>query len=130
MNSKQAHSDGYVRIPTPSLTEVQLEHLISEEDPTIAVRDDVHTGPSVTGYTEWSGTWNDMTVSLGWDWGVIQRVIVLLNPNEIRTNIQLIGQDNRPVPPARARIYLMDWIETLPWRQTAIQNILGEKDSK
>jgi len=130
MTTKQAHSDGYVRIPTSELSEVRLHHLTSEKDFTISVRDDEHTGPSVTGFTEWAGTWRGSTLSLGWDWGVIQRVIVLLNPNEIRTNIQLVGADGRPVPAPRARIHFMDWIETLPWREAAIKDLLTDKELK
>jgi hypothetical protein len=130
MITKQAHSDGYVRIPTSALPEVRLHHLISEKDLSIAVRADEHAGPSITGYTEWAGTFEGTTLSVGWDWGVIQRVIVLLNPNEIRTNIQLVGPDSRPVPPPRARIHFMDWIETLPWRQVAIIDLLADKDLK
>jgi hypothetical protein len=130
MTTKQAHSDGYVRIPTSALAEVRLHHLTSEKDFTIAVRDDEHAGPSITGFTEWAGAWQGTTLSVGWDWGVIQRVIVLLNPNEIRTNIQLVGADNRPVPAARARIHFMDWIETLPWRKVAIDDLLTDKDLK
>jgi hypothetical protein len=130
MTNKLAHSDGYVRIPTSALPSVRLHHLTSEKDFSIAVRADAHSGPSVTGFTEWSGTWEGMTVSVGWDWGVIQRVIVLLNPNEIRTNIQLIGADDRPVPAARARIHFMDWLETMPWREVAIKELLTDKDLK
>lgn len=130
MTTKQAHSDGYVRIPTSALPEVQLHHLTSEKDLSIAVREDEHAGPSITGYTEWAGTWHGTTVSIGWDWGVIQRVVVLLNPNEIRTNIQLVDADNRPVAAPRARIHFMDWLETLPWRQVAINDLLAEKDLK
>jgi hypothetical protein len=130
MTTKQAQSDGYVRIPTSALPDIQLHHLTSEKDFSIAVRADEHPGPSITGFTEWAGTWQGTTLSVGWDWGVIQRVIVLLNPNEIRTNIQLVGEDNRPVPPARARIHFMDWLETLPWRQDAINELLTDKDLK
>jgi Domain of unknown function (DUF4902) len=123
--------DGYVRIPTSALGSLELRHLISEKDLTIAVIDSAQAGTAaaITGYTEWIGTWQHLTVSLGWDWGVVHGVVVVLNPNEIRTNIQLIGEDSRVEPPALAKIHLLDWIESLPWRENAIEDLLREDDS-
>jgi hypothetical protein len=122
---KATSSDGYVRIPTSALRTVQLRHFVSEIDPTIGIVAGAAADTTITGITEWVGVWNEMTVSVGWDWGVLQGVVVLLNPNEFRTNILLIGADGRPESPAIARIHLLDWIESLPWRQDAISDLLS-----
>jgi hypothetical protein len=122
MTNNDDSFDGYVRIPTPALAALQLRHLVSERDLTIAAP--AGTQPSITGYTEWVGVWSDSSVSVGWDWGVVQGVIVLIDPAEIRTNILLVSEDQRAEPRDLARIHLLHWIESLPWRETAIQRLL------
>lgn len=117
--------DGYVRIPTEALAEVDLRHLISEKDVTIAVPGG---GATITGITEWVGEWRDQTVSIGWDWAVVDGVIVLVSPNEIRTNIQLVSRTGSAEPAALAQIHLFHWIESLPWRGGAVEELLaGER---
>lgn len=117
--------DGYVRIPTEALAEIELSHLISEKDVSIAVPGG---GATITGITEWVGQWHSQTVSIGWDWAVIDGIVVLVSPNEIRTNIQLISRTGGTEPPALAQIHLFHWIESLPWRSGAVQDLLaGER---
>jgi hypothetical protein len=117
MSSNNEIHDGYVRIPTSALPKVKLRHFVSEKDLSIAVPEGtVAPAGTITGFTEWVGSRQELTISVGWDWGVVHGVVVLLRPNEIRTNIQLIGEDGRPEPPAIAKIRLLDWIESLPWR--------------
>ncbi|WP_161965958.1 DUF4902 domain-containing protein [Steroidobacter cummioxidans] len=114
-----------MRIPTEALAEVELRHLISEKDTSIAVPGG---GATITGITEWVGDWHNQTVSIGWDWAVLDGVIVLVSPNEIRTNIQLISRTGSSEPPALAQIHLFHWIESLPWRGGAVQDLLaGER---
>jgi hypothetical protein len=117
--------DGYVRIPTSALPTVQLHHLISDIDLTIAVFDDTCPGETITGYTEWIGSWHERTVSVGWDWAFVRRFVVLINPNEIRTNIRLFSDDCRAELPASARMHSVHWIESFPWRQVAINDLLS-----
>jgi hypothetical protein len=116
MSSKNECHDGYVRIPTSALQTVKLRHFVSEKDLSIAVPEGTAPAGTITGFTEWVGSRQELTISVGWDWGVVQGVVVLLSPNEIRTNIQLINDDGRPEPEAIAKIRLLDWIESLPWR--------------
>lgn len=124
MRHEQHSADFYVRIPIPALESVQLRHLMSEKDSTIAVPPGFPTGSVITGITEWVGSWRDETVSVGWDWGVVGGVVVVLSQDEIRTNIQLITQDECRVPPEKAQLYLFHWIETLPWREAAVKDLL------
>jgi Domain of unknown function (DUF4902) len=118
-------ADGYVRISEKELSALHLQHLASAVDRSIAVPESL-AEPSaeiITGYTEWEGTWRGAGVSLGWDWGLIQGAIRLLDPAEIRTNIRLTGEDGSPRPPGVSREHLALWIETLPWRAVASKEI-------
>ena len=117
-------SEGYVRIPTSALSGVQLRHLVSEKDSSIAIPGGIPAGTVITGITEWVGSWRTETVSVGWDWGVVDGLVVLLSQKEIRTNIQLISQDRSPVSTAIAQIHLFHWIESLPWRELAVDELL------
>jgi hypothetical protein len=124
MRYEQHSSDFYVRIPISALASVQLRHLMSEKDSSIAIPPGFPAGTVVTGITEWVGSWHDKTVSVGWDWGVVGGVVVVLSQDEIRTNIQLIAQDESPVPREKAQLYLFHWIETLSWREAAVKDLL------
>jgi hypothetical protein len=57
---------------------------------------------------------------------VVEGMVVVLNPAEIRTNISLVAADSRVEPLGRTRIHLLEWIESLPWRTTAIDPLLQE----
>ncbi len=116
--------DRFVRIPTSALFSVQLRHLASQKDSSILVPDAGPDAAGLTGLTEWVGTWHNQAVSVGWDWGVVNGLVVLLSQKEIRTNIQLVAPDQSPVPPAVAQIHLFHWIESLPWRELAINDLL------
>jgi hypothetical protein len=122
MANNDQSPDGYVRIPTLALANIQLRHLVSERDETIGVV--AGTQPAITGYTEWVGVWSNSSLTVGWDWGVIQGVIAVIDPAEIRTNILLMNEDQRAEPRDLARIHLLQWIESMPWRETAIQQLL------
>lgn len=121
------HSDFYVRVPVSELSAVQIRQLLSRRDVSIAVPASTSAAAAITGITEWVGTWQNEAISVGWDWAVINGVVVLLSPNEIRTNIQLISPDHRPVPRMMAQIYLYHWIESIPWREIAVNDLLGCK---
>jgi hypothetical protein len=124
MRHEGIRSEGYVRIPTSALSGVQLRHLVSEKDSSIAVPGGIPAGTVITGITEWVGSWRTETVSVGWDWGVVDGLVVLLSQKEIRTNIQLVSQDQGPVSAAIAQIHLFHWIESLPWRELAVDELL------
>ena len=124
MRYEATSSDRYVRIPANALSEVKLRHLVSEKDSTIAVPAGMPAAGVITGFTEWVGTWRTETVSVGWDWGVVDSLVVLLSQKEIRTNIQLISPDQSPMPAALAHIHLFHWIESLPWREVAVNDLL------
>ena len=117
---------GYIQVPTAELPTIRLRHLLTKEDSSIAVLDGADIGaPGITGITEWVGTWqnppHNLTVTVGWDWGALQDSVVLLNPLEIRTNIELLDSKGRVEPQKAARIHLIEWIESHPWRDIAIQ---------
>ena len=124
MRREETSSDRYVRIPASALPEVKLRHLVSEKDNTIAVPPGLPATKVTTGITEWVGTWRTRTVSVGWDWGVVDGLVVLLTHKEIRTNIQLVSQDQSRMPAALAQIHLCHWIESHPWREIAVNDLL------
>lgn len=113
-----------MRIPADALASVELRHLISEKDVSIAVAGGAAT---ITGITEWVGRWHNQTVSIGWDWAVVDGMVVLVNPSEIRTNIQLISRNGLAEPSAIAQIHLMHWIESQPWREGAVRDLLANE---
>ena len=127
MRRKDAKNlDRYVRIPTATLSAVKLRHLFSEKDSSIAVSPGMPGSEAITitGITEWVGSWRNETISVGWDWGVVGAVVVLLSQKEIRTNIQLVTKDESPVPLAVAQAHLFHWIESMPWREVAVTDLL------
>lgn len=125
MRSEESPQDQYVRIPTFALVSVQLRHLASQIDNSILVPGARPGTAGITGLTEWVGSWHNQAISVGWDWGVVNSLIVLLSQKEIRTNIQLVYPDLSLVPPVVAQIHLLHWIELLPWRELAINDLLG-----
>jgi len=124
MRSEEFVHDRYVRIPTSALFSVQLRHLTSQIENSILVPGVSPGAAGVTGLTEWVGSWHDQAVSVGWDWGVVNGLIVLLSQKEIRSNIQLVFPDLSPVPLVVAQIHLLHWIESLRWRELAIDDLL------
>jgi hypothetical protein len=128
MGSAEITPEGYVRVAEANLSRLRIQHLASAVDSTIAVPERLTDRPAevVTGYTEWAGTWCGANVSLGWDWGFSFSTgqIFLLAPTEIRTNIQLIADNGSARPPILCRMQLAHWLETLPWRETAIRDLV------
>jgi hypothetical protein len=121
--------DGYVRVPTAELSSVRLSHLLSEKDPTIGVLS--HAGTiTITGFTEWVGSWQGHTVTVGWDWGALMGALVVLNASEIRTNILLIARDGQPEPPPLAKIHLLEWVDSHPWSETVVDDVLAKEVEK
>jgi hypothetical protein len=124
-----AAPDGYVRLTLAQLHSAELHHLESELDPTIAVPEEA-VQPSadlVTGFTEWTGTHGKLKLSIGWDWGLVRDVLVLVNPAEIRTNIKLISDQGYDESPLFTRLQLVQRIERLPWREEpAIRKLLEQ----
>jgi hypothetical protein len=118
--------DGYVRIPRAGLRSIAMHHVSSAVDLSIAIPEHLAaTEPAdmLTGYTEWAGYWEGQTVSLGWDWGLARAGLVLLSADEIRTNIMPVGEASTPTQVDRAA--LAEWIEVLPWRSTAIPELIS-----
>lgn len=96
---------------------------MSEKDRSITHSDGA--AAIITGTTEWAGSWRNETISVGWDWGVVDGVVVVLSQNEIRTNILLISENHHPEPAVIGKLHLFCWIESLPWRKVAVNNLLA-----
>jgi hypothetical protein len=126
MPSPDEEPDWYVRIPKAELPKVQLEHLSSAIDLSIGIPPGFAPAASdvLTGYTEWAGSWRGRDISVGWDWALLAGVIVVLSPATIRTNVRVIMEDGLLAPSMLTRIVLFEWIETLPWRDPAVVELL------
>lgn len=117
---------GRVQITMSALPSIQPYHIHSAIDLSIAVPEDMldPLPPDVvTGFSEWAADWPGGAMSIGWDWGVIDDFIVVVNPTEIRTNIELIDDNGVTQSAVRARVKLLEWIESLPWR-ALVEDIL------
>jgi hypothetical protein len=122
-------SDRFVRIARLDLRSLRIDHVTSALDPSILVEASLVPGSSadvVTGYTEWAGSWRGAEVTIGWDWGATNKVVFILNPAEIRTNLLVILDDGTPAPPMLTRTHLFEWLETLPWREPSVVALLSE----
>jgi hypothetical protein len=118
-------SAGYVQLLETELPGMRLEHLTSAIDMSISLPETVVCSSEViTGYTEWVGRWHEQGVSIGWDWAFIEERIVLIHPDEIRSNVQVLGTNGVPVSASRARMKLAAWLETLPWRDGAVRELV------
>jgi hypothetical protein len=118
-------TDGYVRLLKVELPTLCMQHLTSAIDLSIAIPQVLEApADTITGYTEWVGTKGSRAISVGWDWGIVHDSIVLLNPAEIRTNILLIREDGEAESALGSRHDLAKWIDSLPWRTTAIPELI------
>lgn len=128
MDSLDSSSDGYVAVSAAELSELNLEHLASALDPSIAAP--AATGAEraevLTGYTEWAGSFRGSVVTLGWDWALCRGSLRVLDSAEIRTNIRLLAEDGSARAPGTSRRLLARWIETLPWRAAAREVAAGQ----
>jgi hypothetical protein len=115
----------YVQIPESDLPRIQLKHLSSAIDPSISLPEALADIPDVlTGYTEWTGRWQERGLTIGWDWAFSNERILLIHADEIRSNIQVIDKDGVPASAMQTRQDLATWIETLPWRDDAVSQLV------
>jgi hypothetical protein len=115
----------YVQIAELDLPRIQLKHLSSAIDPSISLPESlVELLDTLTGYTEWTGQWQERSLTIGWDWAFANERILLIHADEIRSNIQVIGKDGVPASATQTRKHLATWIETLAWRDDAVSQLI------
>jgi hypothetical protein len=116
---------GYVQLGEVDLSSIQLQHLTSAIDMSISLPEGLAASTGViTGYTEWIGRWKDRSLSIGWDWAFADEVLSLIHVNEIRSNLQLVCEKGVPLSAAQCRLRLASWLETLPWRDGAVRELV------
>jgi hypothetical protein len=130
MSASDSQSQGYVRIAETELPALRIQHLTTAIDMSIALPQELTAAQNdvLSGYTEWAGTWRSAAVSVGWDWGFYRKQVLLLNPAEVRTNIQLIAGDGLPRSPQLNRLHVAQWLDTLPWRDEVYAVLPGNGD--
>jgi hypothetical protein len=109
-----------VRIPKSALAAISLYHVATAIDLSLAVPEGIVNVPAantLAGYTEWDGVWHGEAIYASWDWSLVLNSLVVINPQRLRTNIQLEehGSDES-LPLNRARI--LEWLDSRPWRDT------------
>jgi hypothetical protein len=112
----------YVHIPIAALQELRPYHVTSFLSEPLSTSD--LQARDITGTTEWGADWKNEFVSVRWMWGVVRNIVIVLDPSRICTNIQLTSRQDLPEPRSLANIYLLEWIESLPWRETGIGALL------
>jgi hypothetical protein len=76
-----------------------------------------------TGSTFWTSTLPPSFVEIRWRWAELRTAIVLLEPDLIETNLSLLGPTGSEEPRLRALTYIVEYVETLPWR-TPVRRLL------
>ena len=112
-------------------TEVGAD-LLPPYDAVHPVHQDTST-PNDQGVTVWSrglassseadGT-NKAPALIAWDWVLIGvGVIARCNVQQVATNIELIGEDERPIQPAMQPLVFATLIHGLPWQARVLHEI-------
>lgn len=114
----------YVQIPEFELPGIQLEHLTSAIDISISLPQGDLSSDTLTGYTEWVAKWQARQVSIGWDWAFSNETVILIHADEIRSNVLLLGENGAPRSPGATRRRLVEWVETLLWREGAVRALI------
>src|SRR5665213_3232041 len=121
----RSYSDGYIRLYETQLGDLSLDHLTSAIDMSISLPEEfAGLADIITGHTEWVAPWQGREISIGWDWACINDMIRLIHADEIRSNIRLISKDDVPTSSVRTRTVLVDWIETLSWRDGGVRALV------
>ena len=69
-----------------------------------------------TGSSFWTTDPSAHRIEIRWRWVELRDAIVILEPRLIQTNLLLLGPTGREEPRLRALLYIVDYVETLPWR--------------
>lgn len=71
---------------------------------------------TITGRTSWAAVAPNGAVTLGWRWGLLRNLLFVLDPHRIQTNVRLLDARGSEPTASLARIHLLEYLETLPWR--------------
>ena len=67
---------------------------------------------------------NETPALIAWDWVLIGvGVIARCNVQQVSTNIELIGEDDEPIPPAMRPLVFATLIHGLPWQVQVLREI-------
>jgi hypothetical protein len=116
----------FVRIPEFALAVLPASHVATAVEFSVGRPTLQRTAAedySVCGFTEWTAEWGESALFVGWDWGMVKDAIVVLKPAHIRSNVLLVADDGGTHPPSLTNIYLLEWIESLPWRAIVAEQV-------
>jgi hypothetical protein len=107
-----------VKLPLAEMARLGFNHWRTEwrapaagEEPTAFV------GLLGCGVSMWEICAHDIWAWITWDWAVLDGgLITLTNPFDIRSNVILLGEEDRHLPMHDSSAILMSVIQDLPWR--------------
>jgi hypothetical protein len=121
----QMHSHDYrVRVTSPELKALRLDHLCTVEDP--SVFDDVPPGARAvrTGVTEWQGAIHGQAVSVAWDWyETPEGTLHLAHAVAPRTNLMLIDSKGYDAPHAAVEAAMCRFVSDFAWQHCARRDL-------
>lgn len=109
--------DLYVRLREHELYQLKLIHLYSEASAPAPWR-------PICGFTEWSGPYQDVTISMGWDWVLDSDGAPLYStPQILRSNIMLISDKGYDIGPEMTSALCEKVVHATSWR-SAVMTVL------
>lgn len=112
--------DLYVRLREHELYQLEFIHLCSEVATTAPCQ-------PICGFTEWSGAYNDVTISMGWDWVLKSELFLLYStPQILRTNIMLVSEKGYDLGSEMTSVICGRVVASMPWHRAVIK-ILHDK---
>ena len=121
--------DCYVRLHASELSGVSLSHLQSEIDPFPLVPSApwAHRHAhelEVSGYSEWI-VHGPRSLSIGWNWMLHVDQSLSLDPDSLRMNIMLVGEDGCDRGLTETTGAVLALVERTPWQETVLSVIRG-----
>lgn len=127
----RAHSkDCYVRVSPAVLLGLPLQHLHTEEDPSVLADAAAALGSRAAGagFTEWAGQdAAGRSFSIGWDWALSNGHLCMLGTVPPRSNVMLLDEKGYDLPQGESQRRLTALINELPWKRVVLQALRDER---
>lgn len=80
------------------------------------------------GDTVWLGVLDGRTVGVAFEWVELRpRVVAMVDPNAISTNLRFLNADDTYQEPLRATVTLNRLVHALPWQHAVCEMIVDER---
>jgi hypothetical protein len=120
--------DGKVRLKASDLVRTGLEHNFSFLDD--LVQADAPEASPAAGCTEWIGTFQGKTITVGWDWYLDTDVeVTLLRAVPPRSNICVIDEKGYDLDDSESTDLLFDFLNSRFWH-APVKEVCGQTHQK